>query len=257
MPSLSFIYRYQSPSPYSVRPMVKVNSTPAPMRTPPLPIKDENYYVDEKITDKEINEMSQENREKAARTLHIQARELISIALPKDAEKKLRLALRLVDYYGSIYQSLGELLYSQRKYKDSLQFLEKGLKIFEDNEAMMILIGQNYLKLGNNKKAKEILVKAVAINPASFEANFNLGKAHQNLKDYQSAKNSLMEAINLKSTDVEAIYEYGVTLNKEGLKDEAQEVYESLLRLDIKKANELGRLLGIKEVNYEYLRRRQ
>lgn len=204
---------------------------------------DPNFKVNENITDKQLAEMSAFEREKSAHVLQLEALKLIEAKDYKNAEKKLRLAVKFVDYDKTILYALGEVLYNQKKYSESIKFLDKVLFIDSQNEEANILIGANYLKMQKYDKAEAVFLTAQSRNPDSYEANFNLGIVYKNLDDYESAQYKFGKAVQIRPDDIEANFEYGVTLYKTGRKVEAQKQYDILFKLDEAKAEKLRRII--------------
>lgn len=236
------------------------NSTPTPKPTPkfnlsatPRPLTDyeneTNYKVNENITEKQLAEMSADDREKSARILHQQALKLIEIQDFKKAEGKLRLAVKFVDYYENILYTLSNLLYDQKNYKESIKFLEKSLKIDPENENAKLLIGANYIKLQKYDEAENTFVSVLNKNPDSYEANFNLGIIYQKNNSYDLAVDTLENAVKSKPDNVDARYEYGLSLFKSGDWERAKEQYQFLLNKDEKKAAKLWKIMTTEKVN--------
>lgn len=235
-------------------------STPKPRLTPkfdvstaPLPATDyeneANFKVNENITDKQLTEISAEDREKSARILHQQALRLIEAKDFKKAEKKLRLAVKFVDYYQNILYTLSNLLYDQKNYKESITFLEKSLKIDPENENAQLLIGTNYMKLKKYDEAQTVFRAVLDKNPESYEANFNLGIIYQKSDSQFAAISAFEKALRIKPDNVDARYEYGLSLYKSGDWERAKEQYQALLKKDGIKAAKLWKIMTTEKVS--------
>ena len=66
-------------------------------------------------------------------------------------------------------------------------------------------------------QAKDILKKAIKLNPDEFEAYLLLGEISRAEKDWQSAKNWYGELIKLKANHIEAIYQSGISEREDGV----------------------------------------
>lgn len=229
----------KTPKP-KVSPTFNVSATPFPEVENAI---EANYKVNENITDFELAELSIDEREKSAKVLHQQAIRLIESKDFKRAEKKLRLAVKYVDYYENILYTLSNLLYDQQQYAESIKFLEKSLIIDPENENAQLLIGANYLKMQRYDEAKSIFMSVANTNPESFEANFNLGIIYQKSNSYILAKDFFEKAVKIKPDNIEAHYEYGVSLYKSGDWERAKEQYQFLNNKDQIKAAKLWKIM--------------
>lgn len=215
------------------------------------PIKPETYddvFVNENITNWEIEKMTTNEREKAAQKLAKQAEDLVAQENYNEAERKLRLSVRFINWNSVTLNSLAEVLYELGNYKESLKFLDKSFEIYPDNETTRILAGKNYIKLRRFSDATEILTKAHDANENSSEINYNLGLAYKGLKNYQQAVNYLYEAVKADETDIDARFELGYCYFKNGDKELAKTVYTALVDLDEEKAEELRRIAGFRKI---------
>jgi DNA-binding helix-hairpin-helix protein with protein kinase domain/Flp pilus assembly protein TadD len=222
--------------------LLDIVSQPVPSIEIPM---DANFKVNEKITDKELAGMSHDERVKSAKALHQQARKLIEQKDFKDAEKKLRLAVRFIDYDIRILFTLGDLLYEQKKHDDSITFLKKALIINSYNQEVKILLGANYLKLDDAGEAERIFREVLEQNPDSFAANYNLGLIEKNKSDFGSATKRFYKAVAIEPGDVDAQYELGVCLYNTGDRAGAESQYWTLQRMDKRRAERLRKLIGL------------
>jgi tetratricopeptide (TPR) repeat protein len=116
-----------------------------------------------------------------------------------EAEKEIRRALRLNPGAADAYTLLGIILASRS---------------------------------GANSEASEALGQAVALDPANFDAVFNLGKVQYTGKDYGAAVKSLRTAVELRPKSAEARFLLGTTLEAAGDSAAALREYQDLVKLD-------------------------
>jgi tetratricopeptide (TPR) repeat protein len=64
-----------------------------------------------------------------------------------------------------IYGYLGQLYYSQRKYKQAIEQFEKMLSLDDKNADVMYMLGSLYIEVKENDKAIAILKKSIEIDP--------------------------------------------------------------------------------------------
>ncbi|HVE57067.1 MAG TPA: tetratricopeptide repeat protein, partial [Pyrinomonadaceae bacterium] len=166
----------------------------------------------------------------------------------KQAEQKLQTALKLAPNDIKILNKLGDVLYQQKKYKDSLVYLNRSLLINSNNSDTKFAIGTNYLKMSYYEDARRIFADLVTKDPQSFETQFNLGQAYKGLGQYYSAVASFRTATEIKPADADAHYEYAVCLNKVGTRDDVLKEYVKLYDLNPKIAEKLRKDIGLENV---------
>lgn len=85
---------------------------------------------------------------------------------------------------------------------------------------------------GADAEAAEALSQAAALDPASFDAHFYLGRVQYALRDYQSAVKALRTAITLNARHPEARFFLGTTLESAGESEAALVEYQELVKID-------------------------
>jgi tetratricopeptide (TPR) repeat protein len=220
---------------------------------PPSPIKPDgppkyvtefaDYDVPDNITDDEIAEMTISQRRATANILYRQSSKLSY----EEAEHKLRLAVRFDDTNQLVFNRLVYVLYDQKKYTESLNFLYELMeKVDADDTNTKILIGKNYLGMKEYEKARKILEEVTGQEESAYEGFFQLGLALKNLKQYSAAVDAFRKALKISPDDLLSEYEIGVCLNKAGDVRGAREQYKNLLRKDKYTAEKLAREILIK-----------
>lgn len=206
----------------------------------------DDYNVPENLTDEQIAAMTDWEQRSAAKTLEKEATDLTYTKMDfKKAEKKLRLAVRLVKYDSALFDQLALVLLEQKKYDQSLKVLDESLNISPGNNPTRILIGKNYLESKKFREARDIFAEVNYESP-SFETHYNLGLAHKGLNEDYAAISSFSKAVESYSQDANAQFELGLAQNKVGNKEAAHAQYEILLKLDTIKAENLKRIIGKK-----------
>ena len=99
-------------------------------------------------------------------------------------------------------------------------------------------VGQAYVALGisqalqgRHADAVKSLEHAAALQPANFDAQFNLGRERYALNDAAGAAHALQTAIQIRPQDVEARFLLGTALESAGNRDGATEQYRELVQL--------------------------
>lgn len=85
---------------------------------------------------------------------------------------------------------------------------------------------------GADQEASEALSQAVALDPASFDAQFYLGRVQYALHDYQAAARALRAATGINPRHAEARFFLGTALESAGESDAALIEYQELVKID-------------------------
>ena len=89
-----------------------------------------------------------------------------------------------------IYGYLGQLYYSQKKYKNAIEQFEKILQLEPDNPDVLYLLGSLYLEIDDQRKAIEMLKESIKIKPNHDGSLNTLGyiyaESNQNLAEAES-----------------------------------------------------------------------
>jgi len=121
-------------------------------------------------------------------------------------------------------------------------FLPKGVKIFEEAATWVLrcmAFHTDDAEVGRYSEAIEAYKEAIRINPDYWEAHHGLGWVYSGLGRYKEAIEAYKQAIRIYPDDAFAHYTLGVAYLKVKNKSKANEQYEILKNLNIKKANAL------------------
>jgi tetratricopeptide (TPR) repeat protein len=91
-------------------------------------------------------------------------------------------------------------------------------------------LGVEYLKTGNGQQAAETFKKALAIDPKDKRLRLNYGIALLNQKNFEAAETELRLAVSNNNADTAAGYYLGLVLLNEQKTDEAQSIFESVIK---------------------------
>lgn len=207
------------------------------------------YNVPDTLTDKEIENLTDSQKKSGAQQLLGRATDLSDNWNEyKKAEQRLELALKLDGNNVKVLNKMGEVLYKQKKYKDSLVYLNRSLVLDSNNADTKFFIGANYLKMNYHEDARRIYSELTKQNSQWFSAQFNLGQAYKGLGQYYSAVSAFRTATELDPNEADARYEYAFCLDKIGTKEDVYEQYYELLDIDEKVAEKLKKDLGLKNI---------
>ncbi|MEZ5427316.1 MAG: tetratricopeptide repeat protein [Pyrinomonadaceae bacterium] len=189
-------------------------------------------FPDKNITDSEIARLSEAKRLEYAGNLLIQGNTFIETQNYSRAAEKFRFGLRFDSKNVNLVNQLGYALYLQGDYDESLEVLDRALKIDKNNTTTKNFIGINYLRQERFSDARRTFTGLTQKDPDSLNGFFNLGLAQEGLKNYKAAIKAFSRAIEIDQSDADSHYELGVCLYKRGDQKGAYEQYSVLLARD-------------------------
>ncbi len=128
-------------------------------------------------------------------------------------------------------------LFNSGRVPDAEREARRALRLDAGASAAHTLLGIILASRGGaDAEAAESLTQAVALNPASFDAQFYLGRVQYTLQNYDGAVRSLRAAARLDPRHAEARFFLGTALEGAGDPDAALVEYQELVRLDAQSA---------------------
>jgi uncharacterized protein HemY len=112
-----------------------------------------------------------------------------------DSESIAQLKLRITSEYQNslLWQELGRLYYRQKCYEASSQAFEQSVVVARELSADLLLAYADSLAMANGRnmigKPKELVIKALEMNPSHTKGLWLLGTAYYQEEDYVMAKN--------------------------------------------------------------------
>ncbi len=103
------------------------------------------------------------------------------------AERLLRRAVSLAPRNAGVWSNLGTVLRERGQSADAIAAFQHALSIDPAHQATRISLAQQFLAIGSLPKAREILDRVVAENPAIPEAQYALGQVLEQQGDISSA----------------------------------------------------------------------
>lgn len=162
--------------------------------------------VADNLTDEQISAMTDWERKASAESLFKQSQKITDY---KEAEKKLRLAVRIAPKDIAITNQLGYVLYAQNRFKDALNIFKKSAAIEPNNVGTDTYIGMTYLEMKRFYEAKETFLKLTEDSPKLYAGHYNLGLAYEGLKQYEKALASFEKAQEIQPKDADTVYAIG------------------------------------------------
>jgi tetratricopeptide (TPR) repeat protein len=125
-------------------------------------------------------------------------------------------------------------LYNSGLVAEAEREARRALRLDAGTSAAHTLLGIILASRGGaaDQEAAEALAQAAALDPASFDAQFYLGRVQYALRDYQAAAKALRAAVALNPRHAEARFFLGTALESAGESEAALIEYQELVRLD-------------------------
>jgi tetratricopeptide (TPR) repeat protein len=139
---------------------------------------------------------------------------------------------------------LGEFLYNLKRYPEAIVELEEVRAKLASYPKVHFMLAKIYLATNDVKKAKEMALKELELNPGLDSAHFIVGEVAKIEKDYREAILKYEKAISLNPKSVEALMAMGWIRLAQNYANESIELYNRALRED--KANpEIHKQMGL------------
>lgn len=136
------------------------------------------------------------------------AQAYLKLERTEDAEKTYKEALRLFPNSDPIYLKLGNLYYSQGKYKEAEAEYLKATRLNPSSENLYPL-GQLYLSAERYSEAEDTFLKILRTEPRNYGALYSLGQVYARQGLYSEAIKKFEEAITIKRDFAYAYYDLG------------------------------------------------
>ena len=177
-----------------------------------------------------------------AQILYFYGRILYTTAHYPEATEQLLACLKLdsknvkaLENLGLCYEALGEFTKAADAYKEAIN-LRSAQPTSKDVEAYAYY-GTLLARLGQNAEATTMLQKALAVNPQSFRANYELGKLALDNGDLEQAEHYLFAAVKIDPTFSQTYYLIGRMYRKEHRMPDAQNYFAVFQQLNKVPAN--------------------
>jgi len=121
-------------------------------------------------------------------------------------------------------------------YPGAVRIYQRGLEVAPDNVELLNSLGFSLFQQGNSKEAVVALEKALALDPKHWKAHNNMALASIDLGELEMAEAHYRESLAIKQQP-EIYNDLGFVLEREGLTDEAAEMYRKALKLDPESAS--------------------
>ncbi len=127
---------------------------------------------------------------------------------------------------------LGEVLFQLKRYKEAIAEFEEVKEKLASYPKVHFMLAKVYLAMGDIKKAKEMALKELELNPSLDSAHYIVGEVARMDKDYHTAIEKYEKAISLNPKSVEALMAMGWIKLAQNYTNEAIELYGRAMRED-------------------------
>lgn len=129
-----------------------------------------------------------------------------------------------------------------QKFENSNDFMEainiyrKELASDPENIDLYARLGRLYLRIGEEKKAKEVFIKGLYYQPEKYSFLVNVGLICFRENDFGSAENYFKKALSVKPRDASVHFYLARTFHEEGKGKHAEEEYNKALEYGFKRS---------------------
>lgn len=127
---------------------------------------------------------------------------------------------------------LGEFFYDNRRYTEAISEFEEIKDKLGSYPKVHYMLAKIYLATGDIKKAKEMALKELDLNPSLDSAHFIVGEVARTEKDYREAVLKYEKAISLNPKSTDALMAMAWIRLAQNYANEAIELYNRALRED-------------------------
>ena len=133
------------------------------------------------------------------------------------AEQKYLEVIRRAPQLANTYHNLGIVYFMQRKYRDSVEVLDKALKLNPRLAGAHAMLGLAFYNLYELQNAVTAFQAALQLNSADSTALLYLAKSQLQMRDYRDAAKTLEKLAESKPDDPDVLYNLSLVYMKQML----------------------------------------
>jgi tetratricopeptide (TPR) repeat protein/mono/diheme cytochrome c family protein len=149
-----------------------------------------------------------------------------------DAEKELRQATSMAPRLARAWYLLGDLLSSQGRFTEALDYYERGLERDPNNVKILEKVGAIRLRNNDLVKSKAIFQRILEVDSDNFEALFNLGAIVLREQNAEAAVRYFEAAIQSRPNVAQTHNQLGIARGMRGELEKATLAFEEALKID-------------------------
>jgi tetratricopeptide (TPR) repeat protein len=158
-----------------------------------------------------------------------EARSLLELGKPADAERVVRRYLQTHRNSADGYYLLGYVLFKQQKAKESLAAYTQGAKYRRPNAYDLEVVGADYVLLDDYSNADKWFSKSVEWEPGNRQAIYYLGRAKYNENRFEEAIDAFQRCLKLDPKDIKAKDNLGLSYQGLGRNEEAAAAFRQAI----------------------------
>ncbi|MBS4217054.1 tetratricopeptide repeat protein [Bacillus sp. FJAT-49711] len=135
---------------------------------------------------------------------------LISVGELERAEQFLKRAIEIDEKASAAYYSYGNLYFNKERYDKAAGMFEKALAIGPETNDLQYMLGMCFVNLGRNELSLPYLQRSVELNDQDIEARFQYALSLARSEVYDEAIKQLETVIKEDSYHADAFYNLGV-----------------------------------------------
>lgn len=155
----------------------------------------------------------------------------VSLGNTAEAIKCWEKCVELDPQSAEAFRRMAELALRKGQFEEAAALSRKVLKIDPNRRGVHNQLARALKGLGRPEEAIEELDKDIKISPRASLSFFLLGHTHQQLREYEKAKESYLRALQIEPDYTEASYGLSIVCARMGQKDEAAKYREMFKRL--------------------------
>lgn len=176
-------------------------------------------------------------------------KQAVGFQLKNDLNNALLLYENIIKRYplhtGAL-NNMGVIYLARGENDRAKQVLDKALSINPSYPDALNNLATALKNLGDYQAAVAVLIKALSLKPDFKSAYFNLGNTYREMDDYEAARDAFRQAITLDPTDQEALSNLGSVLFTLGRNQDAKQILQQSIQINPEHAMShyhLGRIL--------------
>lgn len=143
--------------------------------------------------------------------------------------KKFTTAFQYDSQNSEIYYLLGIVNQSIKNFNEAISQFKKAIALSSKNSHYYFAIAECYAEIDSFYEEKSALNECIKLNPNNANAQYRMAVLFDSQNDSASTMTFLKKAVQLDGNLLEAKYKLALLLEGQGHKDEAIELYESIL----------------------------